>query len=89
MSIVGTTSATSTTTGVLTVAGGVGIRGNIYSKTGTPDENYLLYTPQVYVSTSTPLAPRIGDSWFDASNFAYLQYIKDGTSTFWIQVGAV
>ena len=89
VSIVSTASSTSTTTGVLTVSGGVGIRGDVYSNTGTPDENYLLYTPQVYVSTSTPLTPRIGDSWFDASNFAYLQYIKDGDNKFWIQVGAV
>lgn len=89
VSIISTASSTSTTTGVLTVSGGVGIRGDVYSNTGTPDENYLLYTPQVYVSTSTPVAPRIGDSWFDASNFAYLQYIKDGDNKFWIQVGAV
>lgn len=89
VSILSTASSTSTTTGVLTVSGGVGIQGDVYSNTGTPDENYLLYTPQVYVSTSTPLTPRIGDSWFDASNFAYLQYIKDGDNKFWIQVGAV
>jgi len=88
-SIVNLIASTSTTTGALTVAGGVGIQGDIYSRTGIPDENYLLYTPQVFVTTSTPASPRLGDVWIDASNFAYLQYIKDGTSTFWIQVGAV
>ena len=89
--IVGDTSAsTSTSTGALTVAGGVGIRGNVYAKSGIPDENYLLYTPTVTVTTGTvPTSPRIGDVWIDASVPAYLQYIKDGTSTFWIQVGAV
>ena len=72
------------------VAGGVGIRGNVYAKSGIPDENYLLYTPTVTVTTGTvPTSPRIGDVWIDASVPAYLQYIKDGTSTFWIQVGAV
>jgi hypothetical protein len=89
VSIINTTASTSTTTGALTVAGGVGIRGDVYSNTGIPDENYMLYTPRVFVTTSTPFAPRIGDQWVDPANFAYLQYIKDGTSTFWIQVGAV
>jgi hypothetical protein len=89
VSIINATASTSTTTGVLTVAGGVGIRGDVYSNTGIADENYLLYTPQVFVTTSTPVAPRLGDQWIDPSNYAYLQYIKDGTSTFWIQVGAV
>jgi len=89
VSVISSLASTSTTTGALTVAGGVGIQGDIYSRTGTPDENYLLYTPQVFVSTSTPASPRIGDVWVDATNFAYLQYIKDGTSTFWLQVGAI
>lgn len=87
--IVSTTASTSTNTGALTVAGGVGIGGDIYNINGAIDENYLLYTPQVFVSTSTPASPRIGDVWVDATNFAYLQYIKDGTSTFWLQVGAI
>jgi len=81
--------STSTTTGALIVAGGVGIRGNVYSNTGIADENYLLYTPQIFVTTSTPASPRLGDVWIDATSLAYLQYIKDGTSTFWIQVGAI
>jgi cytoskeletal protein CcmA (bactofilin family) len=89
-SITNTTLSTSTTTGALTVSGGVGIRGEVYSRTGIPDENYLLYTPRVTVTAGVaPTGPRIGDIWIDASVPAYLQYIKDGTSTFWIQVGAV
>ena len=87
--IASATASTSTTTGALIVAGGVGIRGNIYSNTGVADENYLLYTPQIYITTSTPSSPRLGDTWIDPATFAYLQYIKDGTSTFWIQVGAI
>lgn len=82
--------STSTSTGALTVAGGVGIRGNVYAKSGISDEDYLLYTPTVTVTTGpVPPSPRLGDIWIDASVPAYLQYIKDGTSTFWIQVGAV
>jgi len=87
--VLATTVSTSTTTGSLIVAGGVGIGGDVYSNSGIADENYLLYTPKVFVTTSTPASPRIGDVWVDATNLAYLQYIKDGTSTFWLQVGAV
>jgi len=87
--VTSTATSTSTTTGALIVAGGVGIQGDVYSNTGIADENYLLYTPKVFVTTSTPASPRIGDVWVDATNFAYLQYIKDGTSTFWLQVGAI
>jgi hypothetical protein len=87
--VLATTVSTSTTTGSLIVAGGVGIGGDVYSNSGIADENYLLYIPKVFVTTSTPASPRIGDVWVAATNLAYLQYIKDGTSTFWLQVGAV
>ena len=88
--IIGTLASTSTTTGALTVAGGVGIKGDVYARTGNPDQNYLLYTPRVFVTAGTaPSNPRLGDVWVDSTVPAYLQYIQDGTSTFWIQVGAV
>jgi len=85
------TISTSTNTGALVVEGGVGINGNIYSKDGNPDENGLLYTPRVFVSvsTSTPATPRVGDVWIAPDIFAYMQYIKDGTSTYWIQVSSI
>ena len=90
VTIVTTASSTSTTTGVLIVSGGVGIRGDIYAKTGIPEENYLLYTPTITVTTGTvPPNPRLGDIWIDASYPAYLQYIQDGENKIWIQVGAV
>jgi len=78
--------STSTTTGAVTIAGGVGVRGSIYSKDGNPDENNLLYSPRVTVSTSTPAAPHIGDFWINVNTLAEYQYIIDGTSTFWIQI---
>jgi len=88
--ITGLTASTSTTTGAVTIAGGVGIKGDVYSATGNPDENFLLYTPRVTVQLSSPpVDPRVGDIWIDPTIPAYLQYIKDGTSTFWIQVGSV
>jgi hypothetical protein len=61
------------------------VPGSIYSVDGHPDENYLLYTPAVTISTSSPAKPRIGDFWINPDFGVELQYIKDGTSTFWIQ----
>ena len=90
VSIINSTTASSTITGALKVAGGAGIGGDVYAHSGIADENYLLYTPTVTVTTGTaPPNPRLGDIWIDASVPAYLQYIKDGLDKFWIQVGAV
>ncbi len=81
------TDSTGTNSGALVIIGGVGIAGKVYSLgSGNPDENYELYTPTVSVTTGTaPLNPKLGDIWFDSSINGYLQYIKDGTSSFWIQ----
>jgi hypothetical protein len=84
------TDSTGTSSGALIVAGGVGIAGNVYSEPcGNPQEDFLLYTPRINTTTTQPTNARIGDIWIDETVPAYLQYIKDGTSTFWIQVGAV
>jgi hypothetical protein len=87
--IAGTGTSTSTTTGALVVTGGVGIGGDVYANTGIPEYNNLLYTPRVHTTSTAPTSARIGDIWIDDTIPAYLQYIKDGTSTFWIQVGTV
>lgn len=84
------TDSTGTSSGALIVAGGVGIAGNVYSEPcGNPEEDFLLYTPRIHTTSTVPAYARIGDVWIDETVPAYLQYIKDGTSTFWIQVGAV
>jgi hypothetical protein len=84
------TDSTGTSSGALIVAGGVGIAGNVYSEPcGNPQEDFLLYTPRISTTSTQPTNARIGDIWIDETVPAYLQYIKDGTSTFWIQVGAV
>jgi len=86
-------SSTTTTNQSLIVAGGIGVEkdsyfaSGIYGRDGNPDEDDLLYTPKVTVSLTAPPGPKIGDIWISAS--AYLQYIKDGTNKFWIQVGTV
>jgi len=86
-----TANSTSTTTGALTVAGGIGVRGHIYSPDGNQNQNGLLYTPQVTV-TNTGIPPAnalVGDFWIDTVLAAQMQYIKDGTSTFWIQITSI
>jgi hypothetical protein len=86
VSITSTTASTSTNSNqALLVAGGVATSGSIRSPEGQIDENYLLYTPRVTISTSSPATPRIGDFWIDPNYGVELQWIKDGTSTFWIQ----
>jgi hypothetical protein len=90
LQVLDTTESTSTTTGAAIISGGLAVSKDVYSKTGNPDENYLLYTPQVFVTAGTlPTNPRIGDFWVDSTLPAYLQYIRDGTDTFWLQIGAV
>jgi hypothetical protein len=86
IAVTSTSSSTSIVTGALTVAGGVGIRGKIYSATGNPDENNLLYTPNITSSTTPPSNPRVGDVWIDLNNFAYYQWINDAGNRFWLQV---
>lgn len=87
-----TSNSTSTTTGAITVAGGVGIArdlyvdGKIYNPDGGVAEyNYQVYTPRVTVSTSTPVSARIGDFWIDPSIGVEFQYVPNGTQTVWIQ----
>lgn len=70
----------------LYVSGGAYVDKGIYSDlSGLADENYLVYTPKVTVSDTIPLNPRIGDFWIDSTIGVEFQYIKDGTSTFWVQ----
>lgn len=82
------TESTGTDTGALVVLGGLGVKGNIYSLgSGVPEEDYLVYTPRVTVTTGTvPPNPRLGDIWINTNIFGYLQYIQDGTSTIWLQI---
>ena len=85
------TESTSTNSGAVVVVGGLGVLGSIRSTVvGNAYEGYLVYSPTVTVTTSTPPAnPRIGDIWINASIPAYLQYILDGTSTYWLQVNGL
>lgn len=92
LSVTSTASSTSTTTGqALLVSGGVAVTDSVRSKDGNVDENFLLYSPKVTVSATPPVTAtnHIGDFWIDSNNAITLQWIKDGTSTFWLQVGSI
>ena len=80
--------STSTTTGALTVSGGVGVKGSVYSQDGNAQENYLLYSPKVSVSSTPPTTAtnHVGDIWIDLNSLAYYQWINDGGNKFWLQV---
>ena len=86
VNITNTTDAADAYSGALTVAGGVGVGGNlqvhglIYSEGGTP-----LYTPKVSFSDVPPGTPRVGDFWIDSNAGIEYQYIYDGASYFWVQ----
>lgn len=91
VNILGTATSTSTTTGALVVAGGVGVSGSIYSADGNPLEGNKLYSPKVTITDTgiAPLGANVGDFWIDTVLLAHLQYIQDGTSTFWIQLTSI
>lgn len=86
LNITALTNSTSTSTGAVTVNGGVGIKGNVYAATGNPDENYLLYTPRSTVSLTSPTNPRVGDFWINPSGPYFLQYVQDGPNKVWVQI---
>ena len=87
VNITSTTASTSTVSNqALVVSGGIATLGSIRSPEGQVDENYLLYTPRVTVSTSTPVNPRIGDFWINPTGPYFLQYVRDGASRVWIQI---
>ena len=89
--ITSVTSSTTSTNGALIVGGGVGaggdvqVAGDVYSNGGSSAYSRLLYSPKVTVSTSTPVASRIGDFWIDPSIGVEFQYVPNGTQTVWIQ----
>ena len=88
LAVTSSTISTSSTTGALTVAGGVGIQGSVYSQDGNIQENYLLYSPKVSVSSTVPTTStnKIGDIWIDLTSLAYYQWIDDEGARFWLQI---
>jgi hypothetical protein len=66
------------------------VPGSIYTNDGNIDENNLLYTPRVTITTGTaPADARVGDFWIDSNLGALMQYWVDGTTKFWIQISTI
>ena len=88
LAVTSSTISTSSTTGALTVSGGVGIQGSVYSQDGNIQENYLLYSPKVSVSSTVPTTStnKVGDIWIDLTSLAYYQWIDDDGTRFWLQI---
>ena len=61
------------------------VPGSIYSIDGNSDEQNLLYTPRVTISTTPPPNPRVGDFWINSTTGYELQWVDDGGNKFWIQ----
>jgi len=89
ISVTSGTVSTSTVTGDIVVAGGIGIGGSVYSADGNPALNGLLYTPRVLVgdfNVLTGITPNPGDFWIDILSQAQYQYINDGSQSYWLQI---
>jgi hypothetical protein len=79
------TTDTNTSSYFVTGTNVLNVPGSIYSIDGNPDENYLLYAPKVTLSSTAPDRPKVGDFWINPDIGVELQFIRDGTSSFWIQ----
>jgi hypothetical protein len=96
--IANTTVSTSTTTGALVVAGGVGIGGNIYTETlytntgirwagnGNVFSSGTSGTVTYTASASAPITPNNGDFWYKTTTGFLFQYQTDGVSSYWFDV---
>ncbi len=76
-----TASSTSTLTGALTVAGGVGIDENL-----NVGGRIIGGGVRTTSSTTAPENPTIGDMWYDTTNEVLLRYTDVGTGVFWLDL---
>jgi hypothetical protein len=77
--ITNTTVSSTTQTGALVVAGGVGVGGNV-NIAGTVTGGGIRTT-----STSTPpVNPTVGDVWYNTSTDDIYRYTTDGVSSYWL-----
>ena len=83
------TTPVSTSAYFVTGTNSFNVPGSVYSMEGHPSENYLLYTPRVYIGTSPPANPRVGDFWIDNSIGVEFQYIDDGGNKIWVQFTSI
>jgi len=94
-----TTNSTSTTTGAVTIAGGLGVAGNVYagevytsglrwSANGAVIQTGGGGSGNYTVSTTAPSSPSIGDKWFNSTTDVVYEYQDVGTGVYWIDVSS-
>lgn len=100
VNIPSTAAATSTTSGALTIGGGVGVVGNVvankfYTTAGLYwAGNGVAFSSGggggggiTYTSDTTPPGtPNIGDQWYNTSTDVLYEYLEDGTSSYWVDI---
>lgn len=70
--------------------GGLYVENGIYNPVGGNQyENNLIHVPKIVISTTTPLAPLVGDFWIDPTLGVQLQYIQDGDQRLWVQFSSL
>ena len=82
--------STSTTTGAVKIAGGLGVQGNIYGGNIISSANTILRNgrnvPTFISSLTMPSSPLLGDAWYDQNSDRIYQYIFDGESYNWLDM---
>lgn len=76
-----TASSTSTTTGALIVAGGVGIGGNV-----DIGGNIIAGGVRSTTGPTTPVPATVGDIWYNTTNDVIYRYDFDGTTSTWVDI---
>jgi len=81
VTVANASASTSTSSGALLVAGGIGVGGNV-NIGGTVVGGGIRTT-----STSTPPAnPTVGDVWYDTSSDILSRWTSDGTNSYWLDI---
>ena len=90
-----TAASSSTNTGALVVAGGLGVAGRItvgsgvFWANGTPFSSGGSGTGIHVTSSSTPpLSPNLGDEWYNTGNDVLYKRTSDGASSFWLDLSS-
>ena len=76
-----TASSTSTTTGALIVAGGVGIGGNV-----DIGGNIIAGGVRSTTTSTTPVPATVGDLWYNTNNDVIYRFDFDGTTSTWVDI---
>lgn len=79
-----TTTAT-TSSYFLTGTNLLNVPGDVYAMSGSPSENYLLYTPRTFSQSTVPTNARVGDFWINTNDGIEYQYFDDNGNKIWVQ----